>query len=86
MAWRSQKFHVYNKSNGEYLGQAELTARPEGEALRPEDLEFVPHKKTIKTEYIEEVEKPKIETLEDRPARRRSRTKCSLCNCLIFRC
>ena len=53
-----EKFTVYEKSSGKYLGHAEFTARPaeEGE-LQGKDLEFVPHNvPALKMEYVEDEE------------------------------
>ena len=51
-----EKFTVYEKSSGKYLGHAELTAWPAGEGeLQGKDLEFVPHNVPgLKMEYVED--------------------------------
>ena len=60
-----EKFNVYEKSSGKYLGHAELTARPAGEGeLQGKDLEFVPHNVPgLKMEYVEEEEEEYSEKL-----------------------
>ena len=60
-----EKFNVYEKSSGKYLGHAELTARPAGEGeLEGKDLEFVPHNVPgLKMEYVEDEDEEYSEKL-----------------------
>ena len=60
-----EKFTVYEKSSGKYLGHAELTARPAGEGeLEGKDLEFVPHNVPgLKMEYVEDEDEEYSEKL-----------------------